>query len=63
MANKALDIFLRDMPETMLAEELHVVTFNETYRKGWPSAADPCVAPYSPWEAWRVIIHKIQPVK
>jgi peptide/nickel transport system substrate-binding protein len=62
-ANKALDIYLRDMPEIMLTEELHVVTFNETYWKGWPSAADPYVAPYPPWEAWRLIIHRIQPVK
>jgi peptide/nickel transport system substrate-binding protein len=62
-ANKALDIYLRDMPEIMLTEELHVVIFNETYWKGWPSADDPYVAPYPPWEAWRLIIHKIQPVK
>jgi peptide/nickel transport system substrate-binding protein len=62
-ANKALDIYLRDMPEIMLTEELHVVIFNETYWKGWPNADDPYVAPYPPWEAWRLIIHKIQPVK
>jgi peptide/nickel transport system substrate-binding protein len=63
LAAKALDIYLAQMPEIMLTEELHVVTFNDTYWKGWPSAEDPYVAPYPPWEAWRLIIHHIQPVK
>jgi peptide/nickel transport system substrate-binding protein len=63
LAARALDIYLTDMPEIMLTEELHVVTFNYTYWTGWPSAEDPYVAPYPPWEAWRLIIHKIQPVK
>lgn len=63
LAAKALDIYLGEMPEIMLAEELHVVIFNETYWKGWPSADDPYVAPYPPWEAWRLIVHKVQPVQ
>jgi peptide/nickel transport system substrate-binding protein len=63
LAAKALDIYLSEMPEIMLAEELHVVIFNETYWKGWPSADDPYVAPYPPWEAWRLIVHKVQPVQ
>ena len=63
LANKALDIYLRDMPEIMLTEELHVVTFNETYWKGWPSEKDPYVAPYPPWEAWYLIVNKLQPAQ
>jgi peptide/nickel transport system substrate-binding protein len=63
LATRALDIYLSEMPEIMLAEELHVVTFNHTYWTGWPSAEDPYVAPYPPWEAWRLIVHRIQPVK
>ena len=51
------------MPEIMLDEELWVVTFNSTYWKGWPSSNDPYVAPYPPWEAWNLIIHKIKPAK
>jgi peptide/nickel transport system substrate-binding protein len=47
----------------MLTEELHVVTFNHTYWTGWPNAEDPYVAPYPPWEAWRLIVHRIKPVK
>jgi peptide/nickel transport system substrate-binding protein len=63
LATKALDIYLRDMPEIMLTEELHVVIFNDTYWKGWPDAKNPYVAPYPPWEAWRLIIHTIQPTQ
>lgn len=63
LAARALDIYLSEMPEIMLTEELHVVTFNYTYWTGWPSAEDPYVAPYPPWEAWRLIIHRLKPVK
>jgi peptide/nickel transport system substrate-binding protein len=63
LANQAADIYLRDMPELMLLEELHVVVFNETYWTGWPNVDDPYVAPYPPWEAWNLIVHTIQPVE
>jgi peptide/nickel transport system substrate-binding protein len=62
-AAKALDIYLRDMPEIMLLEELHVVTFNTTYWKGWPDEKDPYAAPYPPWEAWYLIVNRIQPTQ
>jgi peptide/nickel transport system substrate-binding protein len=62
-AAKALDIYLRDMPEIMLLEELHVVTFNNTYWKNWPSEKDPYAAPYPPWEAWYLIVNRIQPTQ
>ena len=63
LAAQALDIYLRDMPEIMLTEELHVVVFNEAHWTGWPTAENPYVAPYPPWEAWRLIVHRIKPVK
>jgi len=63
LSNQALDIYLRDMPELMLLEELHVVIFNETYWTAWPNESDPYAAPYPPWEAWNVIMHTIQPVE
>jgi peptide/nickel transport system substrate-binding protein len=62
-AAQALDIYLRDMPEIMLLEELHAVVFNNTYWTGWPSVKDPYVAPYPPGEAWYLIINKIQPTQ
>ena len=35
LVNQVVDIYLRDMPEIMLLEELHVVVYNEKYWKGW----------------------------
>ena len=63
LATQALDIYLRDMPEIMLLEELWVTTFNNTYWTGWPNAKDPYVAPYPCWEAWNMVIHKVQPAQ
>jgi peptide/nickel transport system substrate-binding protein len=60
-AAAALDIAMRDLPQIDMLEELHVVTFNDSYWTGWPTAADPYVAPYSPWEAFNVVIHHLKP--
>ena len=46
----ALEIIMRDLPEIDILEELHVITFNQTYWTGWPSAEDPYAAPYPPFE-------------
>ena len=63
LSRMALDIYLRDMPEVMMLEELHVIVQNNTYWTGWPSKDDPYVAPYPPWEAWNLIIHNLQPTQ
>ena len=55
----AVEIYLRDMPEIMLTEELHVVTYNETYWTGYPNADDPYIAPYPCWEAINLLIHHL----
>ncbi len=44
-----------------MIEEFHVMTFNNTYWTGWPSAEDPYVAPYTPWESFNLVIHNLQP--
>ncbi|MFN8619268.1 MAG: ABC transporter substrate-binding protein [Chloroflexota bacterium] len=61
LAVQATDIYLRDMPELMLTEELHVVTDNTTYWTGYPNAADPYIAPYPCWEAIYLMMFKLQP--
>ncbi len=61
LASQALEIAMRDLPQVDLLEEFHVVTFNNTYWTGWPSAADPYVAPYTPWEAFNVVVHHLKP--
>lgn len=57
----AVEIYLRDMPEIMLTEELHVVTYNETYWTGYPNADDPYIAPYPCWEAINLLVHNLVP--
>jgi peptide/nickel transport system substrate-binding protein len=63
LANKALDIFLRDVIEITLAEERHVVTFNETYWKGYANATNPYVAPYSLWAGFILTLFNIEPAR
>ena len=62
-ATAALDIALRDLPQIDMLEEYHVVTFNNTYWTGWPSAKDSYVAPYTPWEAFTLVIHNLKPAQ
>jgi len=53
----------RDLPQIEILEELHVVTFNDTYWTGWPTAEDPYVAPYTPWEAFNLVSHHLKPAQ
>ena len=46
LAAQAVDIYLRDMPEIMMTEEWHVITYDTKYWKDMPNASDPYVAPY-----------------
>lgn len=61
LAKQALNIAMRDLPEITILEELHVITFNQTYWTGWPSAENPYVAPYPPFDSFNLIIHNLQP--
>jgi peptide/nickel transport system substrate-binding protein len=61
LARQATDIFLRDVLEITLAEERHVVTFDNTYWTGWMNQADPYAAPYSLWAATELAFLKAQP--
>jgi peptide/nickel transport system substrate-binding protein len=63
LVTQASEIFLRDLPEISLAEELHTLVFNATYWTGWPNAEDPYVAPYLPWEGFALVIHNLTPVE
>lgn len=49
---EAADIWLRDLPEIVLAEERHVWTFNARCWTGWPNEDDPYIAPYDVWGAF-----------
>ena len=41
LVKKAMAIYLRDLPEITFGEELHVLVFNQTYWKGYATAAEP----------------------
>lgn len=59
----AASLYLHDLPELTLAEELHVVTFNTTYWRGFPSAADPYINPFIPWEGFNLVVQHLKPTK
>jgi peptide/nickel transport system substrate-binding protein len=63
LVKQATAIFMRDLPEISLAEELHTLVFNSTYWTGWPNADDPYVAPYLPWEGFARVIHRLEPAQ
>ncbi|MEZ4734473.1 MAG: hypothetical protein R3E79_45865 [Caldilineaceae bacterium] len=58
---QAADIWLRDMPEVVIAEERHVWTYNAHCWSGWPSAADPYIAPYDVWGAFILAVLNLEP--
>ncbi|MBL8698148.1 MAG: ABC transporter substrate-binding protein [Alphaproteobacteria bacterium] len=61
LVRAATTIVLRDLPQITLAEEMHAVTVNTTHWTGFPTAADPYVAPYIPWEGYNLAIHRLKP--
>jgi peptide/nickel transport system substrate-binding protein len=61
LTSKAVNIFLRDVVEITLAEERHVVTFNNTYWTGWMNASNAYAAPYSLWAPFILSLLKIEP--
>lgn len=63
LAKKAAAIFATDVPEIVFAEETHTLVFNSTYWTGFPSAADPYVAPYMPWEGFAILVDSLKSKK
>ena len=61
LVREATRIILNDLPQLTLVEELHTLVFNTAYWTGWPSAQDPYIAPYLPWEGFNTVIHKLKP--
>ena len=61
LVRAAVAIVLRDVPQVSLTEEMHPITFNTTYWTGWPSAADPYVAPFQAWEGFALVVHRLKP--
>jgi peptide/nickel transport system substrate-binding protein len=61
LVRDATRIVLRDVPQVTLTEEVHPITFNSQHWVGWPSAADPYVAPFIPGEGFALVVHRLRP--
>ncbi|HUS15809.1 MAG TPA: ABC transporter substrate-binding protein [Chloroflexia bacterium] len=61
LVRQAVDIYLRDVVEITMSEETWLRCYNNTYWTGWPSAADPYIAPYSIWAGFLLAELKVQP--
>jgi len=61
LVRQCVEFFLRDVIEITMSEERWLRTYNWHYWKGWPSAEDPYVAPYSVWGGIELAILKVSP--
>ncbi len=59
----AMDIYMREMPQLIIAEELHVITMNDSYWTGWPNSDDSYIAPYPCWSDFTLAIYRIKPTR
>ncbi|MAQ85452.1 MAG: hypothetical protein CMH12_19690 [Maritimibacter sp.] len=63
LVRQAAEIFVSELPEISLAEELHTLVFNSTYWTGYPNAEDPYIAPYLPWAGFELVILNLEPTQ
>lgn len=63
LVKQATAIFARDLPEITLVEETQTLVYNTTYWTGWPSAANPYMASFIPWEGFARVVEKLQPTQ
>ncbi len=63
LVRQASEIFVAELPEISLAEELHTLVFNTTYWTGYPNADDPYIAPYLPWAGFQKVILNLEPTQ
>lgn len=62
LIRRAVRIWLTDMPEIVLAEERHVIVFNEHYWQGWATEENPTAAPFfCCWSSPYQIILDLEP--
>ena len=60
LVKQATAIFARDLPEITLVEETQTLVYNTTYWKGWPSAANPYMASFIPWEGFARVVQSLE---
>jgi len=63
LVKQAVGIFARDLPEIPLVEETQTLVYNTTYWNGWPSAENPYMASFIPWEGFARVVQSLQPTQ
>ncbi len=63
LVSQALQIYLQDLPDITLAEELQVIPFSTQYWTGWPTAANPYNHPFPPWDGFLLNIAALEPAQ
>jgi peptide/nickel transport system substrate-binding protein len=63
LVSQALSIYLSDLPDITLAEELQVIPFSTEYWTGWPTAANPYSHPFPPWDGFLLNILALEPAQ
>jgi peptide/nickel transport system substrate-binding protein len=61
LTRQAVEIYLRDLPQIDLSDEMWILTFNSSYWKGWTSVKNPYTNPYMPWAGWALQLWEIEP--
>lgn len=60
---QALGMYLKNMPDIVLTEELQTTVFNTRYWTGWPTRKNPYMPPYNAWDGFAQVIDRLQPAK
>jgi peptide/nickel transport system substrate-binding protein len=63
LVREATRIVLTDLPQLTIGEEFHVLTFNANYWTGYPTAQNPYIAPFLPWEGFNQVVNRLKPRK
>jgi len=61
--HKAMEIWLPNLPDIQLVEDIHNIALNTTYWKGWPSDEDNYVNEHSYSLTWLLVLMHLQPTQ
>src|SRR3989339_65650 len=60
---QAMKIWYHELPVVPIAQAKKLIPFCTTYWKGWPTADNPYIQPFTWWQSTQVILHKLEPVE
>jgi len=59
---EAMKVWLPEKPSLPIAQAVKLVPFDQTYWKGWPTAANPYSSPATWWQVTPLILQNLEPV-